>query len=31
MNYDVTDKIDMDAWDKAERELHRATGPGGQC
>jgi len=29
--YDVSDKIDLEAWEKAEKELHRATGPGGQC
>src|SRR5947208_3609453 len=29
--YDVTDKIDLTAWEHTEREMHRATGPGGQC
>ncbi len=29
--YDVTDQIDLEAWEKAEAELHQATGPGGQC
>ena len=29
--YDVTALIDLEAWVKAERELHAATGPGGQC
>ena len=29
--YDVTDQIDMEAWEKAEVALHAATGPGGQC
>ena len=29
--YDVTDEIDLEAWEKTEREAHRATGPGGQC
>ena len=29
--YDVTEMIDLKAWEKAERELHQATGPGGQC
>jgi len=29
--YDVTDKIDLSAWEKTEKEAHRATGPGGQC
>ena len=29
--YEVTDKIDLNAWERAERELHKATGPGGQC
>ena len=29
--YDVTDQIDLEAWEKAERELHKATGPGGDC
>lgn len=29
--YDITDRIDLQAWDKTEREMHKATGPGGQC
>lgn len=29
--YDLTDKIDLEAWEKTEREAYRATGPGGQC
>jgi len=29
--HDVTGLIDLGAWEKAERELHNATGPGGQC
>lgn len=29
--YDVSDKIDLQAWDRTEREAQRATGPGGQC
>ena len=29
--YDVTDQIDLEAWEKTEVELHKATGPGGQC
>ncbi len=28
---DVTEHIDLDAWEKAEKEAHLATGPGGQC
>lgn len=29
--YDVSDIVDLEAWAVAERELHAATGPGGQC
>lgn len=29
--YDMTDKIDLEAWEKAEIELNKATGPGGEC
>ena len=29
--YDLTDKIDLEAWEKTEKEAHKATGPGGQC
>jgi hypothetical protein len=29
--YDVTDQVDLQAWEKTEREAHRATGPGGDC
>lgn len=29
--YEVTNQVDLNAWEKSERELHRATGPGGQC
>lgn len=29
--YDVTHLIDLDAWEKTEKEAQKATGPGGQC
>jgi hypothetical protein len=29
--YDVTDKVDLNAWEQTEKEAHKATGPGGQC
>ena len=29
--YDVSNYIDVKAWEKAEKKLHKATGPGGQC
>lgn len=29
--YDVTDNIDLQAWERLEIEAHRATGPGGDC
>jgi predicted RNA-binding Zn-ribbon protein involved in translation (DUF1610 family) len=29
--YDVTKFIDLKAWEETEKELHQATGPGGQC
>lgn len=29
--YDVTDQVDLAAWEKTEKEAHKATGPGGQC
>lgn len=29
--YDITDRIDLTAWEKTEREAHQATGPGGEC
>jgi hypothetical protein len=29
--YDVTDKIDLKAWEKTEKEMQKATGPGGDC
>lgn len=29
--YDLSEQIDMNAWAKAEKELHKATGDGGQC
>ena len=29
--YDVTDKIDLKAWEKSEKQLQKATGPGGEC
>lgn len=29
--YDVTDRIDLKAWEKTEKEAFQATGPGGQC
>ena len=28
---DVTGEIDIKAWEDTEKELHKATGPGGQC
>jgi len=28
---DVTEHIDLNAWEKTEKEAHKATGPGGQC
>lgn len=28
---DVTKHIDLNAWEKTEKEAHKATGPGGQC
>ena len=28
---DITKLIDLKAWEKAEVDLHRATGPGGEC
>lgn len=28
---DVTNLIDLKAWEKAEKDLNRATGPGGEC
>lgn len=28
---DVTDHIDLKAWEKAEKELEKASGPGGEC
>ena len=28
---DVTDEIELDAWEATEKELHKTTGPGGQC
>jgi hypothetical protein len=29
--YDVTDRVDLEAWEKFEKEAHKATGPGGNC
>jgi len=29
--YDITDRIDLKAWEKTEKEAQAATGPGGQC
>lgn len=29
--YDVTDQIDLKAWEKLEKEADKATGPGGEC
>lgn len=29
--YDVTDQIDLKAWEKTEKEMQKATGPGGEC
>lgn len=29
--YDVTDLIDLEAWEKFEKVAQKATGPGGQC
>jgi predicted nucleic-acid-binding Zn-ribbon protein len=29
--YDVTHLIDLNAWEKTEKEMHKMTGPGGNC
>lgn len=29
--YDISQHIDLEAWEKLEKEAHKATGPGGQC
>lgn len=29
--YDVTNKIDLNAWETTEKMMHKVTGPGGQC
>lgn len=29
--YDVTDQIDLKAWEKTEKEADKCTGPGGEC
>ena len=29
--YDLSDRIDMKAWEKTEKVAHKTTGPGGQC
>ena len=29
--YEVTDRIDLQAWERTEKEAHAATGPGGNC
>jgi hypothetical protein len=28
---DVTEHIDLEAWEKFEKEAYKATGPGGEC
>jgi hypothetical protein len=28
---DITSLIDLEAWEKTEKDLHAATGPGGEC
>jgi len=28
---DVTKHVDLNAWEKTEKEAHKATGPGGEC
>lgn len=29
--YDISAQIDVKAWERAERDLQAATGPGGEC
>lgn len=29
--YDVTKHVDLNAWEKTEKEMEKATGPGGDC
>ena len=29
--YDVTNRIDLNAWEKLESQMYKATGPGGDC
>lgn len=29
--YDITELIDLKAWEKTEKAMHAATGPGGDC
>ena len=29
--HDVTEHVDLKAWERTEVEAHKATGPGGQC
>ena len=29
--YDITDRIDLEAWEELEREMEKCTGPGGEC
>lgn len=29
--YDVSKHVDLQAWDRTEKDAYRATGPGGQC
>jgi hypothetical protein len=29
--YDITEHIDLSAWEKTEQNAYKATGPGGQC
>jgi hypothetical protein len=29
--YEVSDQIDLEAWERFEKQAVKATGPGGQC
>jgi hypothetical protein len=29
--YDITEEVDIEAWMKTEKEMHKCTGPGGDC
>lgn len=29
--YDISEHIDVNAWEETEKLAHKATGPGGQC